>query len=267
MSSTLENHVAVVTGAGHPQGIGRAIAQKLAHMGAQVMISDLGDKEDLSKQAKLIASETGSRCEAIPCDISKQGEVETCVKQVKDSFGRLDILVNNAGVANGATQFLEIEEKDWELSLKVNLMGTVNFCRAVLPVMREQKQGVIINISSLCGLGAIEAIPANYTTSKFANIGLTKSIALEYAAENIRCNAVCPGVVNTAMRHGAISNIAEQMDISLEEAEKLEDDAIAMKRAAEPTEIADAVAYLASPAASYITGVALPVAGGLSAGL
>ena len=267
MTSTLENQVAIVTGAGHPQGIGRAIALKLAQLGASVVISDLGDKEALISSAKQLSEESGAVCEGLACDISQQADVDSCVKYTQERFGRLDILVNNAGVAVGAADFLSVNDEEWDLSYRVNIKGTANFCRAVIPVMKNQQQGCIVNISSLAGLGAIEAIPANYTTSKFAVVGLTKSIAVEFAADNIRCNAICPGVVNTAMRQTALENISSQMSISLEEAEKLEDDSIAMKRAAEPGEIADAVAYLVSPSASYVTGVALPVAGGLSPGL
>ncbi|MDG1988238.1 MAG: SDR family NAD(P)-dependent oxidoreductase [Halieaceae bacterium] len=265
--TTLTDKIAIVTGAGHIQGIGRAIALKLSQQGATVILTDIIDPAQLEQIAADISNETGSECHSLKCNISDSNDVNICVKQVIDKFGQIDILVNNAGVASGSTEFLGLEEKDWDLSYNVNIKGTANFCRAVLPTMLKQETGVIINNSSLCGLGAIESIPANYTASKFAIIGMTKAIALEFASENIRCNAVCPGVVNTAMRKGAVSRIAEQLDISLEEAEKVEDEAIAMKRAADPGEVADAVAYLASPAAAYITGVALPVAGGLSQGL
>ncbi len=267
MTSRFDDQVAVVTGAGHPQGIGRAIALKFAQLGASVVICDLGDQSELDKAALSLSAESGEACEALRCDITNPADIDKCVDTVTERLGRLDILVNNAGVATGAPHFLELSDKDWDLSYQVNVKGTANFCRAVIPVMQKQGQGNIVNISSLAGLGAIEAIPANYTASKFAVVGLTKSIALEHARDNIRCNAVCPGVVNTAMRKPAIENLAEQMGISLEEAEKLEDESIAIKRAAEPSEIADVVAYLAGPAARYVTGVALPVAGGLSAGL
>ena len=267
MTSTLDNQVAIVSGAGHPDGIGRAIALKLAQLGVSVVICDLGDEIQLADAAKDLGKRSGTDCEAMRCDISSPADIKKCVEFVIQRFNRLDILVNNAGVAVGAINFLDVSDDEWDLSYKVNIKGTANFCRAVIPVMQKQGQGNIINVSSLAGLGAIEAIPSNYTASKFAVIGLTKSVALEFARDNIRCNAVCPGVVNTAMRKPAIENLASQMNISLQEAEQLEDESIAMKRAAEPSEIADVVAYLVSPAAGYITGIALPVAGGLSAGL
>ena len=133
--------------------------------------------------------------------------------------------------------------------------------------MLVQNGGAIVNIASLCGLGAIEEIPAPYTASKFAAIGLTKAIALQYAEQNIRCNAVCPGVVNTQMRDQLLERMAEDHNITVVEAEQLENNSIAMKRGAEPEEVASVVAFLTSPAAQYITGVAVPVAGGLAAGL
>ncbi len=265
--SNLKDKVAIITGAGQARGIGRAIALKLAEQGASTVITDLQSAFGLEAIAKEIEKTSGSRCLPLFCDITNEEDIGNCVEKTMAEFGHIDILVNNAGVAGQGTNFLEIQNDTWNLSYKVNILGCVNFCRAVLPRMLEQQSGIIVNNSSLCGLGALEAIPANYTATKFAVIGLTKAIALEFAAQNIRCNAVCPGVVNTGMRQDALSRIAEQMDISMDEAEKLEDDATAMKRAAEPEEVADAVAYLVSPAASYITGVALPIAGGLAPGL
>ena len=263
----LKGKTAIVTGAGHPMGIGRAIALKLAGQGANVAITDVQSVSGLDDLAREISDLSGEKCIGIHCDITSKEDIVNTVKQTRKDFSHIDILVNNAGVGGKGTKFMEIDQDSWDLSYAVNIKGTVNFCRTVIPFMLEQGSGVIINNSSLCGLGAIEAIPASYTSTKFAIVGLTKAIALEYAAQGIRCNAVCPGVVNTAMRQNAIGRIAKQHNISVADAESLEDESIAMKRAAEPGEIADAVAYLAGPAASYITGVALPVAGGMSAGL
>ncbi|NKB35696.1 MAG: glucose 1-dehydrogenase [Gammaproteobacteria bacterium] len=265
--SHLQGQIAIITGAGQKQGIGRAIAMKLAEQGANTILTDLQSSTELETIAADISKSTNTHSMGFFCDLTKAEEIEKCVEFALKEFGQIDILVNNAGVAGSGTNFLEIDSASWDLSYNVNIKGTVNFCRAILPLMTKQQAGIIVNNSSLCGLGALEAIPASYTATKFAIIGLTKSIALEFASQNIRCNAVCPGVVNTGMRQDALTRIAEQMNISLEEAEKFEDEAIAMKRAAEPEEVADAVAYLASPAASYITGVTLPVAGGLAAGL
>ena len=163
--------------------------------------------------------------------------------------------------------FLDISDDIWDLSYQVNVRGTAAFCRAAIPSMLKQKMGVIVNNASLCGIGAITSVPANYTASKFAVIGLTKAIALEYAEYNIRCNAVCPGVVNTGMREHAMRRIAEKENITLKQAQKHEDLSIAMKRAAQPEEVADLVLFLSGPDSAYITGAALPVAGGMAAGL
>ena len=265
--SILNGKVAIITGAGQSQGIGRAVALKLAEQGATTVITDLKSAIELEDNAKEIHRISEAPCLPLHCDITSEEDVINCVKQTIDKFGRIDILVNNAGVSGSGTAFLDIDNDTWDLSYRVNVLGAVNFCRVVIPVMQKQKGGVIVNNSSLCGLGALDAIPANYTSTKFAVVGLTKAIALEFASQGIRCNAVCPGVVNTGMRQNAISRIAEQHNISIDEAEKLEDESIAMKRAAEPEEIADAVAYLAGPSSKYITGVALPVAGGMAPGL
>lgn len=262
----LKNQVAIVTGAGHPQGMGRAIALKLAAQGASVAVVDLGNAENLATVAEEISA-CGVQGLAISCDITNTEQIESCAEQVLRQFGRIDILVNNAGISASTPCFLDIPDDAWDLSYRVNVRGTATFCRAVIPAMLEQQSGVIINNASLCGLGAIESAPTNYTASKFAVVGLTKAIALEYADQNIRCNAVCPGVVNTGMRKHALQRIAEKQEISLEQAQRYEDETIAMKRAAEPDEIADVVVFLAGPAASYLTGIALPVAGGMPPGL
>jgi NAD(P)-dependent dehydrogenase (short-subunit alcohol dehydrogenase family) len=246
--------------------MGRAIALKLAAQGAVVVLVDVANAEGLADAVEEISA-LGSRGTAIRCDSSCPKEIDSCVDEVLKQFGRIDILVNNAGVSADIPYFLDIPEETWELSYQVNVAGTAAFCRAVIPAMLAQQSGVIVNNASLCGLGAIESAPANYTASKFAVIGLTKALALEFASRNIRCNAICPGVVNTGMRINALSRIAEQQDISLDQARAYEDESIAMKRAAEPEEIADAVLFLAGPGASYLTGIALPVAGGMPPGL
>ncbi len=247
-------------------GIGRSIALRLAADGYNIAITDMPGKTGLGEVADEIR-ETGAQTVALECNNINSADVFSTVKQVLDRFGHVDAMINNAGVSATATKFADIEDLDWDLAYQVNVRGTAAFCRAVLPHMIDQRSGVIINNASICGLGALDAIPASYTATKFAVIGLTKAIALEYADMGIRCNAICPGVVNTALRQNAISRIAEKHGISPEHAERLEDEAIAMKRPAEPEEVAEAVAWLASPTSSYITGIALPVAGGLAQGL
>ena len=200
-------------------------------------------------------------------DVTSAEAAVQCVSDIIDSFGRLDILVNNAGVGGGEGEFLKAKKEDFDLAYQVNVGGVANLCQAAIPPMLKQGAGAIVNVASLCGVGAIPDIPASYTASKFAAIGLTKAIALEYASRGIRCNAVCPGVVNTDMRDRLMERLAEQYEITPEEAERRENETIAIGRGAEASEVADAVAYLVGPAATYLTGVALPVAGGLAPGL
>jgi 3-oxoacyl-[acyl-carrier protein] reductase len=263
----LEDQVALVTGASHPRGIGSAIARKLASQGATLVITDLAHTlEQLSAVAAELES-TGSTVMTKVVDVTSPEAVGQCVGDVIDRFGRLDILVNNAGVGGGEGEFLKVRKQDFDLAYQVNVVGVANLCQAALPYMLKQGSGTIVNVASLCGLGAIPDIPVSYTASKFAAVGLTKAIALEYAASGIRCNAVCPGVVNTDMRDQLMQRLAEQYEITPDEAERREDETIAIGRGAEASEVADAVAYLAGPAATYLTGVALPVAGGMAPGL
>ena len=264
--AALLRKLAVVTGAGSGKGIGRSIALRLAADGYDIVITDVPGKTGLEEVANEIRAR-GVQAIALECNNVNGADVFSTIKQVIDRFGRVDVMVNNAGVSGAATKFTDIEDTDWDLAFQVNVRGTAAFCRAVLPHMVDRGNGIIINNASLCGLGALDAIPASYTATKFAVIGLTKAIALEYAALGVRCNAICPGVVNTALRQNAVSRIAERHGISPEDAERLEDEAVAMKRPAQPEEIAEAAAWLAGPASSYVTGIALPVAGGLAPGL
>ena len=254
MADLLAGRVAIVTGAAHPRGIGRAILNALAAEGASVVGSDLAGAAGLEDIAGLA------------CDVSDKASCETLVSEVIARHGRLDTLVNNAGVGLGSGDFLEITPAEWQASLQVNLMGQVNMCSAAIPHMLEGG-GSIINVASLSGLGAMEAIPACYTASKFASVGLTKQLALQYAGHGIRVNALCPGSVVTQMHEQSMALLAEAHDISPEEAQALEDSHIALGRSAQPEEIGKSAVYLASDLASYVTGVAMPVAGGMQPGL
>ncbi len=264
---TLAQKVAVVTGAGHPKGIGRAIALKLAQQGANVVVTDLASaKKDLD-DAVIQLNELGVDALAVVVDITNKADIARGVSQVQERFGQLDILVNNAGVGVGSSDFIELTDQDWNLSFQVNVKGMADFCQAVIPLMEKQNGGSIINIASLAGLGAIESIPACYTATKFAAIGLTKQLAMNYAKANIRCNAVCPGSIVTQMHKATLEFIAQEHGISLQEAQALEDASIPLGYSAEPGVVGDAVVYLASAAAKYMTGIAMPVAGGMSPGI
>lgn len=269
----LEGAVAIITGAAHPIGMGQTSARKLADQGAIVVLTDLAGQDaagddrhaQLEEAAsKIIAS--GGKAKAILVDITNADEIELCVDQVLPEYGRIDILFNNAGTAIGVGPFLEMGERAWSVSCDVHIKGTAMFSKAVIPHMIERNGGVIINNASLAGLGAISHMAA-YTATKFAVVGLTKAIAAEFGDRNIRCNAICPGAIKTSMYEGEIDHIAKRENISREQAQRLLDAEAALMRAADPEEVAEVVAFLAGPGARYVTGVALPIAGGASAGL
>jgi 3-oxoacyl-[acyl-carrier protein] reductase len=264
---TLEGKVAIVTGATKAKGLGKAIAVKLAEQGAKVVLTGRAKSQDGMNANIETIKAMGTDAMGVLVDVAKPEEIEKAVGQVLDAYGSVDILVNNAGVGFGSPVFMENDDKDWEANWAVNVKGTMAMCRAVLPNMEKQGSGAIVNVASLAGLGANPGMPYPYTATKFALVGVTKELALEYAVKGIRVNVVCPGAIATDMLQQAYQAIAEAESISIEEAAKKENASIAVGRPAEPDEIADAIVYLASPQSSYITGVALPVAGGMSPGI
>jgi len=267
LSNELNGKVAIITGAAHPKGMGFAAAKLMAQQGAHAVLVDLPNHEQaLLSAVKMIESE-GGNCSSICVDVTKRASINSCVDNVLSEKGQIDILFNNAGVGCSTEKFLELTDKDWDMSYAVNLKGVADFCQAVIPSMLKNKEGVIVNNASLAGLGAIDLLPACYTATKHAVIGLTKAIANEFGEQNIRCNAVCPGSIKTQMMDNVLRRISEEMNVSLEEAEKIEASTIAMKRSAEPDEVASVVAFLASDGGKYITGTAIPVAGGMHPGL
>ena len=277
----LEGKVAIVTGAGRPKGMGRATALKLAEQGASVVVTDLARKrkdlmiegllgigEELAALEKVVSEieSLGSKGMAMAVDVTDIDQIRACVDKTCEAFGGVDILFNNAGTAIGVGSFLDILSQNWDLSWQVNVKGMMEFCRAVIPKMIERGGGSIINNSSMEGLGATAGYGA-YSVTKFAVVGLTKLLAAEFGPQNIRCNATCPGAILTDMGEEEITFIAMDKGIGQEEARKVFDEMAALGRAAQPEEGADVVAYLAGPRSGYLTGVALPVAGGMRPGL
>ncbi|MFQ3256531.1 MAG: NAD(P)-dependent dehydrogenase (short-subunit alcohol dehydrogenase family) [Porticoccaceae bacterium] len=262
----LNNKIAIVTGAGHPKGIGRAICRQLAEAGVNVAALDLADAVGLDKVAQELSA-LGVKACAVQCDITSPTSVSAAIQEVQLTLGPVDLLVNNAGVAAGVSDFLKIKESDWDASFAVNLRGVVNMCTAVIPGMIIAGGGAIVNIASLAGLGAIEGIPANYTASKFAVVGLTKQLALQYASQGIRVNAICPGSIVTQMYDNLMQRMADEYGISLDEAVAMESESIPIGYSANPSQIGHAVVFLASEKASYMTGVCMPITGGMSQGL
>ncbi|MBI2311306.1 MAG: SDR family oxidoreductase [Betaproteobacteria bacterium] len=259
----LNGQVAIVTGAGHERGIGYATAVALARRGARIVITDRADTEARKEQLALVETrlkDYGTPVLRIAADITDATQRNAIVDQALEAFGRIDILFNNAGTDIGCGPYLEIQDQAWAATVQINLIAIAELCRLVLPVMQRQQSGVIINNASMAGLKAIAHMAA-YTSSKFGVVGLTKAIAAEFGADRIRCNAVCPGIIDTPMGRGGLKQLCPE-GMSVEGFTELVEDGFALKRLGQPHEVAEAVAFLAGPYASYITGVALPVDGG-----
>lgn len=242
----LGGKIALVTGGA--QGIGRAIALALAREGAQVAISDI-NLEKAQETCREIEA-LGRKALAVGGSVADAKAAEAMVEKTVEAFGGLDILVNNAGITRDGI-LLRMKEEDWDLVLDVNLKGAFHCAKASLRPLIKRGRGKIINIASVTGQMG-NAGQANYAASKAGLIGLTKSVAREYASRNIQVNAVAPGFIDTAMSQ-AIPQKEREMLIK----------AIPMERLGTPEDIAEAVLFLASPASDYITGQVLNVNGGM----
>ena len=274
--AALAGQVALVTGASAPGGIGRACALRLAQDGAAVVVTDIGgtaefqgtriDRMDLLAGLAAQIEKNGGRAMAMALDVTQAGQIRAGLTRVQDVFGRLDILVNNAGSLAGSADFLDTTPDQWTASFQVNLLGPMMLTQAVLPLMQAQGAGAIVNIGSTGSLGAEPGFGA-YTAMKHGLIGLTKTIAAEFGVDGIRCNAVCPGYVNTDMHMAANTRLAEEAGVALQTIKARRYSGVALRRAGDPAEVADAVAYLAGPQSRYVTGVALPVSGGTPPGI
>ena len=263
----LEGKVAIVTGATKSKGLGKAVALKLSELGAKVALTGrVSSKEGVEANVREIIANGGDAISLI-VDVSKPEEVNNAVKLVVENFGRLDILVNNAGVGFGSALLDENTESDWDANYGVNVKGTMALCRGVIPYMEKNGGGAIVNVASTAGFAVSVGMPYPYVATKHALVGATKVLALEFAGKGIRANVVAPGAINTDMLQKAYAAIAEAENITIEEAACKENASIPLGRPAEPSEIADAIVFLASPSASYITGIVLPVAGGMAAGI
>ena len=249
----LQNKVAIVTGAG--SGIGKAIAEGFTSEGAKVAIADL------NLEAATITTEAiGSAAIAVKVDVGDMKSVEAMIKQVEADLGPVDILVNNAGVSY-ITPFHECSEELWDKTIRINLKGAFNCCRTVITSMLARKTGVILNMSSQSGKSGNSQYTA-YCASKFAIIGLTQSLAVEYAASGIRVNALCPGVVFTPLWDQMIADYARKRDMKPEEVKPYLESKIPMGRLCTEDDVAKAAIFLASEEASYITGQSINLSGG-----
>lgn len=245
----LENKIAVVTGAAH--GIGRAIAEMFVDAGARVAIADIDVEAGSAAVAALNERRSGSIF--VRADVSVAADVKALVAAAAGIAGRLDVLCNNAAYLGPAHAVGEADDEEWEQSFRVSLLGAQRLIAAVLPYMVRQQGGSIINISSVQGLvGARNS--AAYTSMKHALIGLTRSVAYDYGPQNVRANAICPGAIQTRISPKPGEELyRRQLNKTF------------LGRVGMPSEVAYAALFLASDAASYVTGAALPVDGGWTA--
>ncbi len=243
---SLNGKIALVTGAA--QGIGRDIALALATDGADVAICDV-NLEAAQKTAADIEA-LGRKSLALKANVAASADVIAMVDQVVEKFGRIDILVNNAGITRDGL-ILRMKDEDWDLVLSINLKGAFLCAKAALKHMAKQRGGTIINIASIVGAMG-NAGQANYVASKAGLIGLTKTIAREYANRGITANAVAPGFIETAMTQALSENVRTELAKQ-----------IPMGKLGTPADVANAVRFLASPWASYISGQVIHVNGGM----
>ena len=248
----IKDKVALVTGGS--RGIGRAICLRLAEEGAKVVIADVLEDEARKTAGDILA--TGGQAQVVKTDVTQLDQVRACVRQVTDTWGAIDVLVNNAGW-DKIEPFLQSEPETWDKVIAINLRGPINFCHTVAAQMAERGQGKIISISSDAGrVGSTgEAV---YSACKAGIIGFSKTLARELARAKINVNVVCPGPTDTALLQqvSAGEKGAKIIDAMTR--------AVPFRRLGQPEEIANAVAFFASPDADFVTGQVLSVSGGLT---
>jgi len=249
----LHGEVAIITGAA--SGIGRGIAERFCREGARVAVVDIDDEKAQQTSAAL-----GAAAIAVAADVSSQTSVDEMVEAVEKRFGPITILVNNAGVSM-VVPFLELKEAVWQRHLDINLTGAFLCSQAVLKWMVPRRRGRIINISSQSGKQGNSQYQA-YCASKFGLIGLTQSLAMEFAPHGITVNAICPGIVFTPLWAAMLPAYAEKRQMAPEQVPEYLVSRIPLRRLCTPEDVAGVAVFLAGADGGYLTGQALNVNGG-----
>jgi len=248
----LNDKVAIITGAS--SDIGKGIVKRFAEEGAKVILV-ARNLEGLEKTRKEVGNEESTA--SIICDLTDESQALQAVNQIMDTYGKIDILVNSAGAINDPVHFHKMNDSDIKKLIDINLLGTFHMTKAVLTKMVDVKSGVIVNVGSISSERAIPRVHlAVYSATKAAISMFTKSIAVEYARKNIRCNCINPGIINSGM-------IKPYLDDP--KARKILEERLPLARIGEPIDVANAALYLASDEANWITGIVLNVDGGKTA--
>ena len=250
METTFKNKVAIVTGGS--SGIGRATALAFAKKGVKVVVVDWKENEEMLHLIK----DSGGEAIFIKCDVSKTEDIKAMVEKTIATFGRLDYAFNNAGIEGKSAPTQDCTEENWDQTIGVNLKGIWLSMKYEIPEILKQGKGAIVNCASVAGLVGFAGLPA-YVASKHGVVGLTKTAALECAKLGIRVNAVCPGVIQTPM----IDRLTGKTKEAVEQFTELEP----VGRFGQPEEIANAVVWMCSDEASFVTGIAMAVDGGFVA--